>query len=221
VIVDSFTALAVLVVALLPGGLFTWAYEQEIGASGQALADRLLRLVGVSAMLHALAAPLTWWFYVRQIRTGRLLEAPLSWPVWLALLAYVLVPVGLGRLIGVIAWRRPGWVRGLAGPAPAPRAWDHVFSGGHGAWMRIRLKDPAGGTNGWLAGAYAQAERGPAGYAAGFPHEQDIYLTDTAEVDDRGRLLRDPDGSIRRRGWGLLVSWSEIAYMEIFWTEGG
>jgi hypothetical protein len=220
-VIDTFTALAVVVVALLPGGLFTWAYEQEVGSSGQAFADRLLRLVGVSGLLQALAAPLSWWFYVHEIRSGRLLAGPVPWELWPAVLGYVLAPVGLGRLIGLLAWRRPGWVRGISGPAPAHRAWDHVFSGGRGAWMRIRLKDPAGGTNGWIAGAYARAERGPVGYAAGFPHEQDIYLADTAELDDHGHLLRDPDGTVRRRGWGLLVSWSEVAYMEIFWIDGG
>ncbi len=218
--IDTFAALAVTAIALLPGGLYTWAYEQEVGASGQAFADRLMRFVGVSAIFHALAAPLTWWLYVHVIVSGRLLHGSVPWGAWLALLGYVLLPVLAGRLVGIAAWRRPGLVRGISGPAPAPRAWDHVFAGGRSGWLRIRLKDVSGGTNGWIAGAYSSADTGPTGYAAGFPHEQDLYLVDTAELTPDGQFIRSADGSIRRRGWGLLVRWSEIAYLEVFWNEG-
>lgn len=218
--IDTFTALAVAAIALLPGGLYTWAYEEEVGSSRQAFADRLLRFVAVSALLHVVAAPLTWWFYQEEIRSGRFPHEPaVPWLVWLGLFGYVLVPAALGRIVGIIAWRRPRWLRGIVGPAPAARAWDHVFSGGRAAWIRVRLKDTDGGTNGWIVGAYSRADHGPAGYAAGYPHEQDLYLADTAEVDDRGRVLRDPDGTVRRRGWGALLNWAEISYLEVYWTE--
>src|SRR4029079_5530354 len=57
---DTLEAVAALVLALLPGALYVWAYERPVGAWGIGLSDRVLRFVGVSAILHALLAPLTY-----------------------------------------------------------------------------------------------------------------------------------------------------------------
>jgi hypothetical protein len=58
---ETFQSLAVLVLALLPGSLYVWAFERQAGAWGIRLADRLFRFVGFSAVLHALIAPITYW----------------------------------------------------------------------------------------------------------------------------------------------------------------
>jgi hypothetical protein len=54
--VDSFEALAVTILALLPGALFTWSFEREVGDRGAGLADRVYRFVGFSAIFHAALA---------------------------------------------------------------------------------------------------------------------------------------------------------------------
>jgi hypothetical protein len=48
-----------------------WAREQRTGRWGVGLADRFLRFVGASAVLHVLLAPLTYYIYGQLIRSGR------------------------------------------------------------------------------------------------------------------------------------------------------
>ena len=50
---DTFQAIAVLAVALLPGALHVWAFERQAGRWGIGLSDRLLRFVGGSVLFHA------------------------------------------------------------------------------------------------------------------------------------------------------------------------
>jgi hypothetical protein len=71
---ETFQALMVLVVALLPGALYVWAFERFAGAWGVRFSDRVLRFVEVSAVLHAVAAPLSYWLWAAYIRSGRLVE---------------------------------------------------------------------------------------------------------------------------------------------------
>src|SRR4051812_22764148 len=56
VVPTTVVALLVFGVAVLPGAMYRWAYEREATAFGVALADRALRLVGVSLLLDALYA---------------------------------------------------------------------------------------------------------------------------------------------------------------------
>ena len=69
---DTFQALVVLIVALLPGALYTWSFERLVGAWGVGFADRVLRFVGVSAVFQAAIAPFTVWGWRTYILTGRL-----------------------------------------------------------------------------------------------------------------------------------------------------
>ena len=214
--ISTFQALAVTILALLPGALFTWKLEQQTGPWGIGLSDRVLRFVGSSAIFLAIAAPLAWWFYVHELRSGRLLSHDgVPWLLWLVPLGYVGVPVLAGAVVGAAARRNQHWVRLILGPAPAPHAWDRVFSGSRSAWIRLKLKEPGG----WLMGAYAPAGRGPDSYAAGHPDGGDLYLTDTIELNpETGRPLPGPDGRPKLRGYGLLIRWDEVAYMEVHWT---
>jgi hypothetical protein len=147
---DTFEALAVLVLALLPGALYTWGYERQVGSWGITRTDRLLRFVGGSVAFHVAAAPLTYFLYSKYwvssvIRRGD----PLPWWLWGLLVGYVLVPFSAGDLIGRDANRGGRINKSLAGPNPAPRAWDHMFSANPRGWVRMRL------TSGhWLGGLF-------------------------------------------------------------------
>jgi uncharacterized protein DUF6338 len=215
-VISTFQALAVTALALLPGALFTWKLEQQTGPWGLGVSDRVLRFVGSSAVFQAIFAPLTWWFYVHEVRSGRLHSSPsVPWLLWIFALAYVGVPMLVGAVVGTGVRQRKRWAGLIAGRAPAPNAWDQVFTGRQAAWIRLRLKNPGG----WLMGAYAPAERGPDSYAAGSPDGGDLYLTDTIELNpETGRPLLGPDGSVIFRGYGLLIRWDEVAYMEVSWT---
>lgn len=215
--VATLEGLLVFVVILLPGALYTWSFEQQAGAWGLSTSDRAMRFVGSSAVFHALAFPLTWQIvsHYRGITFG----GDMPWYAWSIPLAYVAVPYLAGRIVGRATRRRRRWAYSITGPSPAPRAWDQVFSSGHSAWIRIRLKDSNGGTGGWIVGTFTPATSGPDSYAAGYPHDQDLYLTETVEVEsEQGRPVLDADGRVKPRGYGLLIRWDEIAYLEVRWA---
>jgi hypothetical protein len=77
----TFQGALAIAIALLPGALYTWAFERIAGRWGIGLSDRLLRFVGASAMLHALVAPLTYWLWSSQWRTQAAGQS-VSWWLW-------------------------------------------------------------------------------------------------------------------------------------------
>jgi hypothetical protein len=207
---DTFQALVVLVLALLPGALYVWSFERLVGAWGIGFSDRVLRFVGVSAVLHALAAPVTYRLYLTYVRSGRLLGGHAGVAVWVASLVYVACPIAFGSLVGVGTLRRWPWAAYVTGLEPAPRAWDYLFGLKPDGWIRLRLKS---GT--WLGGAYAVKEDGWASYASGYPETQDLFLVEAAELDaETGEFLFDEDGDPLLRGSGILIRWDEVEYLE-------
>jgi hypothetical protein len=210
----TFQALGVLILALLPGALYTFAFEREAGAWGINTSDRLLRFVGSSALLQVLATPVIYQMYRLFVVTGWLQEGrPLPWWVWLYVAGFVAVPLALGRLVGVGTRNRTRWSRWFTGEHPAPRAWDNLFSTEDlNGWVRLRMK---GDQDTWILGAYGSSADGSMrSYAAGYPHAQDLYLVDTAEADPDGQFVTDDDGNVVMRGIGVLVRWREVAYLE-------
>lgn len=210
---STFQALAVVILALLPGALYTWAFERQVGAWGINTSDRVLRFVGSSALLQVLAAPVIYQLYRLFVVTGRLRDGrPLPWWVWLLVATFVCVPLALGQAVGMAAHNRTGWSRWFTGEHPAPRAWDNLFSTEDlTGWVRLRMK--LGDT--WILGAYGSAPDGSMrSYAAGYPHAQDLYLVDTAEADPDGQFVIDDAGNVVMRGVGVLVRWKEVAYLE-------
>lgn len=215
-VVDTLQAVAVFVLAVLPGALYTWSYEREDGAWEVALSDRLARFSGVSAMFSVLTAPLIYWMYGQYTGSwadGDTVQLP-PW-VWFVYAAYVVIPAVLGTIVGRGAKNRRKWTRFFTGPSPAPRGWDALFrSPALTGWLRLRLKD---GT--WIVGAWEDPldDDGarPGSYAAGFPHTQDLYLVDTCEADaSTGEFLTDAQGMPLRRGIAVLVNWDQVAYAE-------
>jgi hypothetical protein len=203
-------ALLVLVLASLPGALYTWAFEQQAGPWGVGLADRVLRFVGASAVFHALLAPATYGLWRNYVEPGTVEHGrPLPWWLWLIPIGYVAVPLVAGRLVGLGAANRQPWARFITGRAPAPTAWDHVFStAGLEAWVRIKLTD---GT--WIGGAYAQGPASLRSYAAGYPEHRDIYLAWTAVVDaTTGEFEPGADGRIQLQPAGALIRAERIDY---------
>lgn len=214
---NSLDALFAALLGLMPGAVYTWELEKQTGAWGLDLADRVLRFLGMSVLFHLLLAPLSWWIY-RQVKDDALLSGSMPWLLWIALAAYAVLPALMGFVVGTSARRKRAWTQFLTGPAPAPRAWDNVFSHQGRAWLRIRLKDAAGGENGWVAGVFAPATHGPDSYAAGYPHAQDLYLSDTVVVEPGSGQIQLTNGEPTFRGVGVLVRWDEVSYAEVSWT---
>jgi len=204
-------ALAVLVLALLPGALYMWSFERQVGSWGASLSDRAFRFVEFSALLHALMAPVTFWFWRSYVITDRLTVGRISLALWALPIVYVFLPILAGHVVGRATRRRKRWAKVFTGPAPAPRAWDHLFGSRPDGWVLLRMKSGV-----WLGGAFA----GPRGdglesYAAGYPDEQDLFLAQSAIVDpDTGEFMRDAEGKVILGGSGILVRWEEVEYLE-------
>lgn len=210
---DTFQSLGVTLLALLPGALYTWAFERQAGAWGVGFSDRLLRFVGASAIFHVLFAAATYQAYRRLIVEHQLSEGrPLPWWTWLIVLGYVAIPILAGSLVGNAARARKPWATAFTGPAPAPRAYDFLFSTAElSGWVRIRMKNDAG----WVRGAWGTETSGLlASYASGYPQPEEIFLVDTAEADEDGDFLLDDKGDVQFRGVGALVRLDEAAYLE-------
>jgi hypothetical protein len=199
-------AVVALVLALLPGALAVWAFERNAGAWGIALPDRLLRFIGVSAVFHAVAAPVTYWIWWGYVDSGRWeANGRLPFVVWLAVVLYVGLPIVVGWVVGRGARAERGWAKIVIGASPAPRAWDWLFFGRPDGWLRLRLKS---GT--WIGGTFTQDS-----YAAGYPEPSDLYLATAAEIDsDSGAFVFGADGQPLLRDSGILVRWEEVEYLE-------
>jgi hypothetical protein len=206
---SSFEAVAVIVLALLPGALYTWAFERLVGRWGVGLADRLLRFAGVSAIFHAVASPLTFWLWSEFLRTGRASSGdPLPLQLWIAPLMYVGIPITLGTTAALGHRSGKRWAQLFTGSDPAPRAWDYLFQGHPDGWIRCRMKSGV-----WVAGAFADYN-GRRSYVGGYPEPADMYLAVGVDVDpDTGAFLL-VDGEPSLRDSGLLLKWEDVEYLE-------
>lgn len=223
----TFEALAIGVLALLPGALFIWGFERQTGKWGIGLSDRLIRFFGVSAVLHVIAAPATFKAYKVYISDGTLAQSEaLPSILWLGLIAYVAVPTFLGgltarahdirRWVDQIEGTKGKVVGGtlalLVGRNPAPTGWDHLFASDPVGWVRVKLRD---GT--WLGGLFYDdyAVTGHRAYASGHGEEPgDLYLHPVVPVDPQTGAW--PDVYASELDWrsGLLIMRSEITALE-------
>ncbi|MBO8147752.1 hypothetical protein HND25_10350 [Rhodococcus erythropolis] len=95
---STFQALAVALLALLPGALYELAREQRSGRWGLRGADQIFRMLGFSVAFQVLISPLTYWLYSHYVVTGHLArgERVSGW-VWVLLIAYLVTPFAIGR----------------------------------------------------------------------------------------------------------------------------
>lgn len=196
----------VVCIALLPGGLYVWGFERQVGRWGIGLPDRVLRFFGVSSFAHVLAAPMTYWVWAN---AGDAANGYARWWVWAALAGYVAVPFGTGSLVGRATREGRPWTLALTGPHPAPRARDHFFASRPTGWLRLRLKSGR-----WVGGVFVPFGTPLSSYAAGYPEAQDLFLTETVVVDgETGEFILD-DGAPIVRGTSLLIRWCEVEFLE-------
>jgi Family of unknown function (DUF6338) len=213
---STWVAVLVVVVAVLPGSTFTWAYERQASAFGVTFADRTLRFIAISLIFHLV---LGWPEYAlyRLASRGSSVGTTQFAAGWAAAVCLVMIPAGLGTILGgLYATRntREGWswarkcltvererwlLRMGLGRTPAPRAWDDLFSDRPLVYLRVRTQDGS-----WLAGRFANAS-----YAGGFPNTTDLLLEEAWEVDAEG-LLGD-----RGLGYPVYIPENQIAWLEV------
>jgi hypothetical protein len=212
--VSTFQALAVAVIAVLPGASYTFAYERIVGAFGVSLSDRLVRFAAASAIFHALLSGPEYLLYREMITNGRLARAEVSpWAFQALAVVYVFLPTAAGSTLGFgrqHGWR---WVTWLTGTSPEPRAWDYLWRR-QGVTYVLRLKLKSGT---WLGGFFGNIPGSPTSYAAGYPEEQDIFLGLQVLIDAvSGEFVRTAAGEVQPvpGGSGLLIRWSEVEYID-------
>jgi hypothetical protein len=215
----SLIALGIVVLAVLPGSMYTWAYERQASAYGVTLADRTLRFVAVSVIFHLVFGWGEYGFYRLLIAHRHALPAGEFALGWGAVMVAVAAPTIGGTVLGGLyasRTERYGWerLRRLLSPeretrllnvalgrTPAPRAWDNLFSERPTAYLRIRLADDT-----WVGGRFADES-----YAGGFPHEGDLLLEEAWEVDQNSGAFLGDTGL----GISLYVPAGQIRWMEI------
>lgn len=200
----------VLVLAVLPGLVYTLAFEREAGDYGATFADRTFRFIAVSAVFHVVVGWPEYWLYRLTLADGDKILAGEFALLWGALILALALPATAGFYLGRLydtRRERTGWQRRLLrlalGPEVAPRAWDDLFSDQPDTYLRVRTID---GT--WVAGLFASRS-----YAAGFPDEPDLLLEEAYDVDPDTGQLGDP------LGYPLYVAAGQIAWMEIIRPE--
>jgi hypothetical protein len=219
---DTFQAIVVTGLAVLPGALYTWSFEREVGNWGVSLSDRLLRFVGFSSMFHALfSVPefLVWSRYLHRPVDGSSGFRNLLWegaalPAWLALvpIAYVGIPMIAGFMTARGTRRGARWPRFLIGRNPAPRAWDRLFWQDPAFLVRAQLRNES-----WVGGLFSADS-----YASGYPEPQDLLLEETYGMELDGSFSEGEDGDLVRLGSGILLSWEDVHFLEVFpQDEGG
>lgn len=212
---STFQALAVSLLALLPGASYTFAYERLAGAYGVSLADRLIRFLAASAIFHALFSGPELLLYRAWIGSGDLSRGDVNpWLLEAIAIAYVLLPTAAGSLVGYGRRQRWRWVGALTGTSPEPRAWDHVWTQ-PGRTLVVRLKLKSGP---WLAGFFGNVEGAPQSYAAGYPEVADLFLSVQVQVEPgSGEFITDDDGSFKpvEGRTSLLIRWDEVEYADI------
>jgi hypothetical protein len=204
----TFQGIAVFVLALLPGAVYTWSFERLAGRWGIGLSDRLYRFFDISALFQVLIAPATWKIWLTYLRHGApdALELP-DW-LWAVAFGYLAVPAVLGAAVARGFLRGSKFARWLVGATAAPTAWDAVFSGDTSGYVLLRLKSGR-----WLGGEYSDGS-----HVSGYPEPSDIYLARELVVNQESGDFerRSPDEEpIPVGNYGVLVRWEEVEYLEI------
>jgi len=108
----------------------------------------------------------------------------------------------------VVGWPKNALKWGLAflsGVDPEPRAWDRLFSKHRTGYITLKLKE----SGEWKAGLWYAPS-----YASAYGEEQDLYIAEQIAVDETGLVQSDEAGKPIYLGFGLLISWSEVDYVE-------
>ncbi|KAF0967467.1 hypothetical protein BPODLACK_03988 [Gordonia sp. YY1] len=205
--------------ALLPGALYELAREQRSGRWGLRGTDQLFRMLSFSVAFQVLISPLTYWLYSHYVVSGLLIRGePVSGWLWVLLAAYLLVPFALGRFTAMGHRFRetsdPSFLKKVAvwivnlytDAAPAPRAWDYLFSNRERrGWIVLHLHD---GTR--IGAMWGNS------YAAGYREDSDLFLSEQVELASDGTFILGPDQLPKSLEKGLLIRWDEIKYLDFY-----
>ena len=204
--ISTYQALAVAIIAILPGATYSFAYERHAGAYGAHLGDRLVRFLVASGAFHALFGGLEFVIARRIEHSG--FDALRWWQVEVIVVAYFTIPFVAGSVLGVATKRESPWARWAVGSSRHPRAWDHLWTQDRRLVVRVKLNSGE-----YLAGLFEPSENGIGSYASGYGEEADVYLSRQLVVDAAtGAFAVDANGlpHAYEPVTGLLVRAAEV-----------
>ena len=204
---STLTALALLLVAVVPGAVALTAYEHAAGRTRGDSNDRIVRFVVATALLAPVVVMFAWLFWRRVLhvpngaggfrnvlRDGQ----PSAW--WtLAPPAYITAAASAGWIAGSGRERWMRWRMSRRSNRNAPRGtrpWDMLFAGGDPSVVACRLRD--GRAVGGLFGGASFASYGSAA-------ERELVLERAYQVDEDATVLRDEQGVPLDHGQGGRV----------------
>lgn len=214
---SNLIGLIAVVIAVLPGSVYTWAFERQVSAYGVTFADRTLRFLAVSVIFHLVLGWPEYGLYRLSIAHRHDVRVGQFALLWSGLALLVAIPASAGTALGGLYASRTGrdtwarlrrWLpaaqeerllRALLGRDPAPRAWDNLFSERPTVYVRVKTTDQT-----WIAGLFADRS-----YAGGFPHETDLFIEEAWAIDEDGVPA---DHGL---GYAVYVPASKIEMMEI------
>ncbi len=203
---DTVVGLLILVVAVLPGLVYTLAFERQAGDFGATFADRTMRFIAVSVLFHLVVGWPEYWAYRHTLGEPGPISSGDFAILWVAVAVMVIAPAFVGVVLGRAYERRRTLSRGkqkllqlALGHDVAPRAWDDFFSSSPTAYLRVRTTEGE-----MLAGLFANRS-----YAAGFPQEPDLLLEEAYDLDPVSGQLG------RGLGYPLYIAAGKIAWIEV------
>lgn len=107
--ISTYQALAVAIIAILPGATYSFAYERHAGAYGAHLGDRLVRFLVASGAFHALFGGLEFVIARRLEHSG--FDALRWWQVEVIVVVYFTIPFVAGSVLGVSIHTHPDTAR--------------------------------------------------------------------------------------------------------------
>lgn len=215
----STLAVGLLVLTILPGAMYTWAFERQVSAYGVTFTDRAVRFFALSMGFHAVFGWIEYLLF-RHALTGDGLDPRRFAAAWVGLVVLITIPTLLGTMAGglyatrgtkELHWRRLRRMLGanedrflewVLGRSPAPRAWDAFFSERPTAYLRLQTIDGHA-----VAGLFADSS-----YAAGYPNDPDLFLEEEWTMDEEGALVAG-------LGYPVYIASGQIARLEVVQPE--
>lgn len=191
-------AVLVSVLFIIPG--FVWKKTRGIFYPRKDEADKafLLDCLARSCVVHGVTGSS---LYLVALQAGK----KNGWdPIWMIVLLFG-VPL-VFAIVEILATEK-GWLRRIAERLkipvvpvhPIPQAWDHYFSRGRRAFVRVWLRDGIS-----VAGLY-----GADSYASSEPEDRDLYLQTLYQTDADDNLT----GPVPQSA-GIWIRGDEIKYIE-------
>ncbi len=185
--------LSLFLIFFLPGFISIKIYDLLIPSEKRDFSKSLFEVIGYSALNFA---ALSWLIIL--IHSGYFYREHKFWYLIILLLIIFVIPILWPMLILKILYWSPIANRIIH---PILKPWDFVFGKKNVCWIIVHLQDGRK-----IGGKY---DRGS--FASSFPAEEQIYLEEVWELDEKGAFKRPIE-----RSRGIIVLGKDISSIEFF-----